>query len=334
MPAMAPFDGPSAGSRNWPELGILDFLPVGPAEDPASTLRATIDTAVLADRLGFRRYWIAEHWASGVATPSPEVLAPVIAGLTGRILVGPAGVLLRFYSPLKVAANALLAEAVFPGRTELGLARGGASPDVARALRATGDQAIADAAAPPYDDKVAEVQAYLEDRGPVSAYLRAVAPPELWILGTGGDSASLAARLGASFALSLFHRPTMPDPVAVDRAYRDAFRPSSLRGAPRTCIAIAGACSDTDTDARRIAAAYPNIFVWPTIVGTPDHWANELGSLARRFAADDVVVLDLSQRLEDRFRTLELLARTFGDAKPAHAGSRRVRQPAPGTGDR
>ena len=221
-----PSEGRGTVSRNWPKLGVLDFVPVAQDESPAYTLGTTVEIAVLADRLGFRRYWIAEHWACGVATPSPEVLTPVIASLTGRILVGPAGILLRLYSPLKVACNALLAETLFPGRTELGLASGGASPDVVRALRTTD----AEAAAVGRDaDKVAEVLVYLEHRGPVPACPLGAGPPKVWVLGTGGDSASLAARLGTAFALSLFHRPTMPDPAAMDRAYRGAFRPSSDR---------------------------------------------------------------------------------------------------------
>jgi alkanesulfonate monooxygenase SsuD/methylene tetrahydromethanopterin reductase-like flavin-dependent oxidoreductase (luciferase family) len=129
-----PVDEPGTAVAGCSRLGILDLVGVTRDKDPANALGATIEIAVLADRLGFQRYWLAEHWGADVITPSPEVLTPVIAGLTNRIRVGPAGILLQFYSPLKVACNALLAEALFPGRTELGLARGGASPDVTRAL--------------------------------------------------------------------------------------------------------------------------------------------------------------------------------------------------------
>jgi len=131
-------------------MGLLDFCNVGADGSAERGLGDTIETAVLAERLGYKRYWLAEHWGADVSTPSPELLTPIIAGMTERIRVGPAGVLLPFYSPLKVASNALLAERLFPGRIDLGLARGGAAPQVVRALAGHVDANIAAT----YPDKV------------------------------------------------------------------------------------------------------------------------------------------------------------------------------------
>ena len=290
-------------------LSLLDFCDVGTDGSAERGLAASIESAVLADRLGFKRYWLAEHWGVGVSTPSPEVLTPVIAGITERIRVGPAGVLLPFYSPLKVASNALLAELLFPGRTDLGLARGVAAPEVVRALVGDGDWR---SLATTYPDKVCEVVSCVEGRGSVAARSDDGAAPEIWILGAGSGSAPLAARLGTSFALSLFHVGAAADPTIITDMYRSNFRPSPIRGGrAQACIAVAGVCADTDAAAQRIASAHTNSFVHLNVIGTPVRWRDELTTLCRRFAVDEVVVLELSRHFEDHRRAIEALAEAF-----------------------
>jgi luciferase family oxidoreductase group 1 len=297
-------------------LSLLDFCDVAADGSAEGGLAQTIESAVLADRRGFKRYWLTEHWGASVSTPSPELLTPVIAGMTERIRVGPAGVLLPFYSPLKVASNALLAERLFPGRTDLGLARGGAAPEVVRALTGNCDGR---SVAADYADKVSETVSYLEGRGPIAAAPQAA--PEIWILGSGSGSAPLAARLGTCFALSLFHAGAASDPTIITDLYRSKFQASPLRGGrPRACIAVAGVCADTDAAAERIALAHTNSFVRPNIIGTPQRWRDELNVLCRRFAVDEVVVLELSRQFEDHRRAIEALADVFA-LDPAMAGA-------------
>ena len=290
-------------------VSLLDFCEVGTDGSAEGGLAGTIDSAVLADRLGFKRYWLAEHWDGGTSTPSPELLSPVIAGMTERIRVGPAGVLLPLYSPLKVASNALLAERLFPGRIDLGLARGGAAPAVARAL--TGSEDVRNLGAN-YPDKVSEVVSYLEGRGPVPTRPNNGAAPEIWVLGSGSGSGPLAARLGTGFALSLFHAGAAADPAIIADQYRSNFRASQVRGGrPQACIAVAGVCAATDAAAQRIALTHTNSFVRPNIIGTPERWRDELTALCRRFAVDEVVVLELSRHPEEHQWAIEALAEAF-----------------------
>jgi luciferase family oxidoreductase group 1 len=290
-------------------LGLLDFCKVGPDGSTERGLAATIGSACLAERLGYKRYWLAEHWGAGVSTPSPELLTPIIAGMTERIRVGPAGVLLPFYSPLKVASNALLAESLFPGRTDLGLARGAAAPEVVNALAGRADCGSLSA---DYADKVAEVVAYLEGRGPVAACPASQSIPEVWVLGSSSASAPLAGQLGSGFALSLFHAGGNADPSIIRDAYRSNFRPSRLRASgPRACIAIAGVCADTDAKAQRGALAHTNPFIRPNVIGTPERWRKEITALCRRFSVSEVVVLELSRSPEDHQWAIEALARVF-----------------------
>ncbi|MEA3074984.1 MAG: hypothetical protein QOD29_6430 [Alphaproteobacteria bacterium] len=290
-------------------LGLLDFCNVGMDGRAESGLGDTIEAAVLAERLGYKRYWLAEHWGADVHTPSPEVLTPIIAGMTERIRVGPAGILLPFYSPLKVASNALLAERLFPGRIDLGLARGSAAPPVVRALVGSAEGCNVSAT---YPDKVREVLSYLEGRGPVSTCLNIGSAPEVWVLGSGSGSAPLAAQLGTSFALSLFHPGAAADPTIIRDLYRSNFLPSPIcPHGPRACIAVAGVCADTDANAQRIGLAHTNSFVRPNIIGTPERWRDELDALCRRFAVDEVVVLELSRDPDDHRAAIEALAGVF-----------------------
>ena len=289
-------------------MGLLDFCNVGIDGSAERGLGDTIETAILAERLGYKRYWLAEHWGADVSTPSPELLTPIIAGTTERIRVGPAGVLLPFYSPLKVASNALLAERLFPGRIDLGLARGGAAPQVVRALVGHVDANIAAT----YPDKVREVVSYLEGRGPVLGGPNVSSVPEVWVLGAGGSSAPLAAQLGTSFAVSLFHPGAGADPTIIRDQYRARFCSSPLRQpCPQACIAVAGVCADTEAGAQRIALAHTNSFVRPNIIGTPERWRHELGTLCRRFGVDEVVVLELSRDPNDHRAAIEALAGVF-----------------------
>src|ERR1700753_3084670 len=105
-------------------LSVLDQSPISEGSSGAQALRNTIDLAQLTDRLGYHRYWVAEHHGGPMlAGPSPEVLLRAIASATDEIRVGSGGVMLPHYSPLKVAESFTILAALFPGRIDLGLRR-------------------------------------------------------------------------------------------------------------------------------------------------------------------------------------------------------------------
>jgi alkanesulfonate monooxygenase SsuD/methylene tetrahydromethanopterin reductase-like flavin-dependent oxidoreductase (luciferase family) len=163
-----------------------------------------------------------------------------------------------------------------------------------------------------YPDKVREVVSYLEGRGPVFGGSNISSVPEVWVLGAGGSSAPLAAQLGTSFALSLFHPGAAADAAIIRDHYREQFCASPLRQlGPRACIAVAGVCADTEAGAQRIALAHTNSFVRHNIIGTPERWRDELDALWRRFAVDEVVVLELSRDPDDHRAAIEALAGVF-----------------------
>src|SRR6266481_8086786 len=106
------------------KLSVLDQSPVSEGSTPADALRNTIELACLADRLGYERYWIAEHHSTrAFASPAPEILISRVAAETAHIRVGSGGVMLPHYSPLKVAETFRVLHALYPNRIDLGIGR-------------------------------------------------------------------------------------------------------------------------------------------------------------------------------------------------------------------
>src|SRR6201997_20266 len=145
-------------------LSVLDQSPISEGSTGAQALRNTIDLAVLADELGYHRYWVAEHHGGPMlAGPSPEALIGPIAAATERIRVGSGGVMLPHYRPLKVAETFSLLAGLSPGRIDLGLGRAaGTDPITAFALQRDRRQAAPD----DFPEQLAELLGHLEGRLP------------------------------------------------------------------------------------------------------------------------------------------------------------------------
>src|SRR5436309_3017513 len=210
-----------------PLLSVLDQSPVRSGGTPAEAIQETLDLARAADRLGYHRYWLAEHHSTtGLAGSSPEVLISRVAEVTSRIRVGAGGVMLSHYSALKVAENFRMLELLYPGRIDLGIGRApGSDPLTARAL-AHGPGALG---IEHFPAQIADLIGFLHDRLPPGhpfAGVRAMpvgpSAPELWLLGSSGDSAAYAAHLGTAFSFAHFINDE--GGAEVVRAYREHFR--------------------------------------------------------------------------------------------------------------
>ena len=114
------------------QIGFLDFGSV--LHSHVATIENTIEFAKLIDELGFSRYWLAEHHENGIAWRSPEVLISVLAGFTDNIRIGTAGILLPLNSSLRVAHQFKMLSTLYPGRIDLGIAKGISSPDISNEL--------------------------------------------------------------------------------------------------------------------------------------------------------------------------------------------------------
>jgi luciferase family oxidoreductase group 1 len=325
-------------------LSVLDQSTVSEGSTGAQALRHTIDLAALADRLGYHRYWVAEHHGGPMlASASPEALIGPIAAATSGIRVGSGGVMLPHYSPLKVAETFTMLAGLFPGRIDLGIGRAaGTDPLTTYALQRDRRQAAPD----DFPQQLAELLAYLDDSLPDDhpfQRLAATLPglperPVPWLLGSSAQSAIWAAQLGLPYAFADFINPGGAD---IARAYRERFETGGQEPAPRTAVAAWALCAPSDEEANYLAASSRMtlrllrrgelIAVPPpekalaflaregqsssgrlpgrrAIIGTPEKVRAGLEQLAVEYGAEEVIVVTITYDAQARRRSYELLA--------------------------
>jgi luciferase family oxidoreductase group 1 len=329
-------------------LSVLDQSPVSQGSSPAQALRNTLDLARLADRLGYHRYWVAEHHGGPMlAGPSPEALIGPIAAATERIRVGSGGVMLPHYSPLKVAETFSLLAGIFPERIDLGLGRAaGTDPLTTFALQRDRSRAAPD----DFPQQLAELLGYLKGTLPADhpfARLAETLPgrpesPEPWLLGSSPQSALWAAELGLPYAFADFINS---DGAEIAALYRERFAEHEHTGLrPRTAVAVWVICADTDEEARRLAASGRMTFtllrrgqliaVPPpeealafldadertpgqpraqrrAVLGSPSTVKGELEEVVARYGAEEAIIVSITYDHEARRRSYELLAEAF-----------------------
>jgi luciferase family oxidoreductase group 1 len=245
-------------------LSVLDLSPVSAGSSAAQALHNTLDLARLADRLGFTRYWVAEHHnLPAIASSAPDIMIGQIAAVTSRMRIGSGGVMLPNHAPLMVAERFKVLEALFPGRIDLGLGRApGTDPATSYMLRRR--QGISEE-----DDFLERFQELmlLETRGfpeghpfhKVRAMPSDVPLPPIFLLGSSDYSAQLAGQIGAAFAFA--HHFATFDAVEAMKLYRDNFRSSPAHDKPYAILATHVVCADTDAEAERLATTVELNFV-------------------------------------------------------------------------
>ncbi|MGH3324220.1 MAG: LLM class flavin-dependent oxidoreductase, partial [Streptomyces sp.] len=308
--------GAAKGTAPVP-LSVLDLANVGVGYAAADALRATVETAQLAEGRGFTRYWVAEHHSMpGVASSSPAVILAHLAAHTDRIRLGSGGVMLPNHAPLVIAEQFGTLEALAPGRVDLGLGRApGTDGATAAALRRTvphspkgmggGPPSGARGSAPTlsegaeeFPQQLAELTHFLDDSfpaghrysrihavpGPVQDPDGQVSRPPVWLLGSSGFSAQLAGRLGLPFAFA--HHFSAANTVPALDLYRQTFRPSALLDEPYAMIGASALAADDEVAAHRqvLTAALAMMRLRtgrPGLVPTPEQAESE----ARSFSA-------------------------------------------------
>jgi len=327
------------------KLGVVDQSPVRTGGTGADAVRETLELARACERLGYSRYWLAEHHSTNsFAGSAPEVLLPMVAAATREMRVGTGGVLLTHYSPFKVAEQFRVLETLFPGRIDLGVGRapGGDSRTV-RALQ-YGRGAVPIELFPRQVEELAGWLGNTFDRGThpwgrVRAMPRGASVPDLWLLGSGGDGGSIAAEQGASFAFAQFISGLDAEPFV--RAYRERFRPSAHLAGPRASVAVSVICAETRGEARRLASGvelwrrrimrgYDRGIPAPDealaelepgweppplghdaarmVAGTPDEVRAELLRIAAHCGVDEIMAVTVTHDFAARCRSHELLA--------------------------
>lgn len=326
---------------------MLDQSPISEGSSGAQALANTLDLARAAERLGYHRYWVAEHHGGPMlAGPSPEVLIAPIAAATERIRVGSGGVMLPHYSPLKVAETFSVLAGLFPGRIDLGLGRAaGTDPLTTFALQRDRRQASPD----DFPQQLAELLGYLNGNLPADhpfARLAATLPglpqrPEPWLLGSSPQSAIWAAELGLPYAFADFINPRGAEIAAL---YRERFAEAEhAERRPRTAVAVWVICAEDDEEARLLAASGRMTFtllrrgqliaVPPpekaqrflasddraggsrserrAVLGSPESVRAQLEDVVASYGAEEAIIVTITYAHEARVRSYELLAAAF-----------------------
>jgi luciferase family oxidoreductase group 1 len=239
-------------------LSVLDLSPVPSGQTAAQALANTLDLAAHAESLGYARYWLAEHHnAAAVASSSPEILIAEIAARTTAIRVGAGGIMLPNHSALKVAETFRVLHALHPERIDLGIGRAaGTDNKTALALRRSRELLGAEGFPAQLDDLL-ELLARDPDPnlpfGELKAVPTGIPAPELWILGSGGDGAAIAAERGLGFAFAHHFNPA--DAIHAIHKYRAAFVSSPHFGSPHAMLAVSVICGEDDAHAERLATS-------------------------------------------------------------------------------
>jgi luciferase family oxidoreductase group 1 len=328
-------------------LSVLDLSPIDTGLSSTQALQNTLDLARKVERLGYTRYWLAEHHNTEMlASSAPEILIGHVAQVTNTIRVGSGGVMLPNHSPLKVAENFRVLEALHPGRIDLGIGRApGTDPMTALALR----RSKAALGADDFTEQLAELFAFTSTGFPgnhpfrkVSAMPRDTELPPIWLLGSSDYSAQAAAQLGLGFAFA--HHISPQGAEQATQLYRETFSPSDYLQKPHTIVATSVVTADTpemvDDLVSTMALAWVRMrsghagpvptleearaYQWTPaelaqaqtvraqrILGTPEKVKTQLESLIERTQADELMITTFVYGHENRARTFELLAEAF-----------------------
>ncbi|WP_369958457.1 LLM class flavin-dependent oxidoreductase [Pseudomonas benzenivorans] len=320
-------------------ISILDLAPIRDDGGPAQALGNSLKLAQHAERLGFTRFWVAEHHnMDGIASSATAVLLGYLAAGTRSIRLGSGGVMLPNHAPLVIAEQFGTLATLYPGRIDLGLGRApGADPFTARALRRERTGSADD-----FPADVAELQRYLGPRNPEQ---RVIAVPgsgtqvPLWLLGSSLFSAQLAGERGLPYAFASHFAPRLMHEAL--RVYRNHFKPSAVLERPYVMLGVPLVAADSDERADYLATSvYQRIlallrghslvqrppvasmeglwlphekqavgdFLGLAVVGGPAKVRAKLEVLLEQTDADELIFTGDLYDFDDRLRSFELLA--------------------------
>ncbi|MCL7417195.1 MAG: LLM class flavin-dependent oxidoreductase [Halalkalicoccus sp.] len=242
-------------------VSIVDIAPVRNGATATDAYADTVDLAQAAERLGYSRFWVAEHHglADSIASTTPETLIAHLAAKTSDIRVGSGTVLLNHYSPFKVAETFASLDALAPGRIDLGLGRATGMPAADRALRSGAARRSGDDHAAKIEETARHLHGAFPEEHPYSGIRIPRSPngvPEVWVLGSSPSSAAIAGNLGLPYAFAAFIRPTLAEEAF--ETYRERFRASEFEPGlddPHGMLALNVACAETDHEAARLRAS-------------------------------------------------------------------------------
>ncbi|MEJ1230848.1 MAG: LLM class flavin-dependent oxidoreductase [Galbitalea sp.] len=321
-------------------LNVLDLAPIEAGGSNTAALTGSVALAQAAERLGYHRFWVAEHHSMpAIASSAPAVLIAGIAARTERIRVGSGGVILPNHAPFVVAEQFGTLRGLYGDRIDLGIGRAPATDAATAAALRRADNAAAE-----FPQQLAELIGFFGDaESEVVAIPGRGDTPELWLLGSSNTGAELAAKLGIRFAFA--HHLAGNGTEAALELYRSNFQPSEFLREPYTMVAVNLVTGDSAEIAR--AQSLPSAIGFIQLqqgrrpqpvsvedalaydfqpweiefteqrdarqaVGTPERVESQLGSLLASTGADELILQAAAATLEGRIRSIEIVAELAG----------------------
>ena len=334
-------------------LGVVDQSPIRKGGSAAQALTESVSLAQIAEKLGYERYWVAEHHNSGgYAGTAPEILIGQIASKTTTIKVGSGGVMLSHYSAFKVAEVFRLLDAFYPKRIEIGIGRAPGSDQLTAAALSY----------PKYPMDIQQFPQQVVDLiGHLSETLDKEHPfinikvqpgdapskiPDVWLLGSSDYSARLAAELGLPFSFADFFGTTAGHGPQIAELYRKQFKPSGYLLKPQLSVALNVMCADTEEKAEYITSSRnisrinsikgirepmispeeaTNILLTPSeiqhlenvnsnqIIGTKESVKEKILSSSEKYETDHINIVSNCYYFQDRVNSYTLVAESFNN---------------------
>jgi luciferase family oxidoreductase group 1 len=327
-------------------LSVLDQSPIRSGGTAFDAVEETVTLAQAAEKLGYHRYWLAEHHGTeGLAGCAPEILIARVAAATATMRIGSGGVMLSHYSPLKVAENFALLQTMYPGRIDLGLGRAPGGDYLTSVAMQYGSEIGVEY----YPTKIIDLKSFLTGSAPANKALakvkltpRPTAPPQIWLLGSSDESAKLAAMFGLPFAFAHFINPVGAEKIL--QQYSAAFQPSDLLAQPQAAMCVGAICAATQKEADRLALSRGlwrvmldkgSLGPYPTpeeaeaypytdeerrtaeksrrtaIIGDPATVKQGLERMAADHGVNEMMVVTICHDFKARLRSYELIAQAF-----------------------
>ncbi|WP_307892808.1 LLM class flavin-dependent oxidoreductase [Bacillus swezeyi] len=328
-------------------LSILDQSPVSEGSTPEAALQQTVELAQTAEKLGYKRFWVSEHhFSRNLAGSSPEVLISYIAAKTEKIRVGSGGVMLPHYSAYKVAENFRVLEGLAPGRIDAGVGRAPGGMPIASMALQNGGRRMTDQ----YPGQIRDLITYLYDQADehhrfpnLTASPNVGSAPDIWLLGSSGESARLAAQFGASYTFAQFINGEGGEDAA--RQYIERYQPSVLGEKPKVTVAVFVICAETEEEAERLAKSldfsllaneqgmetkgFPSLGTALSydyspyekrriadnrkrmVIGTQQQVKEQLLELAGAYGTDEIMAVTITYDFQDKLNSYCLLAEAF-----------------------
>ena len=327
------------------KLSILDQSIIRKGGSASQAIAETIETAKLAERLGYHRFWVSEHHNSTmIAGSAPELLMVKLADETTTIRIGSGGIMLPNHSALKMAENFRMLETLFPGRIDFGIGRAPGGDRVTAALLNPSNTFSEES----YLNQLEQLNAFFHDEastgyGRILAVPQSIGIPKQWILcSSPGGSSAIAAKLGMGLVVARFiNGHAGPEMV---QQYRNQFQPSDELKSPKAMLAISVICAETEEKAAALRKLSDyNLLKFERgifepmgsadelsgyrfspeelfrinnnkgriVSGTPGSVKAQLSKLVEEFDVDELILTTMTYSKEDRFRSFELLANIF-----------------------